>query len=62
MIEFTDAELHLILTMASKADPMEMVMDIQGIRRKILAYAQEKQQEQMAQAAQAAAQEPEAGG
>lgn len=51
MIEFSDAELNMILTVLSKVDPVEVVQDIQAVRRKIIAYAQEKQQAQMAEAA-----------
>ena len=54
MIDFTDTELNVILTLTNKADPMSLIADIQSIRTKILNYAQEQQQAQMAEAAEAA--------
>ena len=52
MIQFSDAELNMILTVLTRCDPAEVVTDIQTVRRKIISYAQEKQQSQMAEAAE----------
>ena len=55
MPTFSDAELSVILTILSKADPFEIIQDVQAIRQRIIAYGSERAQQQMAAAAEEAA-------
>jgi hypothetical protein len=50
VIAFTDPELNIILTVLVRCDPMSIIADVQGVIKKIQAYAQEQQQTQMAEA------------
>ena len=53
MIDFTDAELNVILTLAVKGDPMELIAECKSIKEKIQEYAEGQQAEQIEKAAKA---------